>query len=52
MSRDVIPSIEYYRTQHSHQQVQAVVRRPTMHELCNPVNEVLPQNFHEVKFVC
>ena len=40
MSRDVIPSIEHYRTQHSQQQVQTTVnRRPTMHELCNPANE-------------
>ncbi|XP_046651512.1 solute carrier family 12 member 3-like isoform X1 [Daphnia pulicaria] len=38
MSRDVIPSIEHYRTQPT-QQVQTTVRRPTMNELCNPANE-------------
>lgn len=36
MSRDVIPSIEHYR---SHPQVQTTVRRPTMHELCNQISE-------------
>ncbi len=49
MSRDVIPSIEHYRTQPT-QQVQTTVRRPTMHELCNPANEeVQLQNTNEVQ---
>jgi hypothetical protein len=49
MSRDVIPSIEHYRTQPT-QQVQTTVRRPTMNELCNPANEeVQLQNTNEVQ---
>lgn len=46
MSRDVIPSIEHYR---SHPQVQTTVRRPTMHELCNQISEeVSLHEFDEV----
>lgn len=40
MSRDVIPSIEHYR---SHPKVQTTLRRPTMHELCHQLSEEVSQ---------
>jgi hypothetical protein len=41
MSRDVVPTIDNYRTMHQHQaQNMGLARRPTMHELCNPTSTV------------
>ncbi|XP_057378001.1 bumetanide-sensitive sodium-(potassium)-chloride cotransporter-like isoform X1 [Daphnia carinata] len=45
MSRDVIPSIEHYRT---NPLLQTTARRPTMHELCHQLSEeVSLQDFDE-----
>lgn len=57
MSRDVVPTIDNYRTtqqQHQAQTMGLLARRPTMNELCNPstdvaVNEeIVQQDLNEV----
>lgn len=58
MSRDVVPTLDNYRSIHQHQaqNMNLLARRPTMHELCNPTTvamneETLLQDLNKVILV-